>query len=415
MRVMIAGGGIGGLTAALHLHRAGISAQVFESSAEIKALGVGINLLPHAVRELTELGLQSELAETAIETRDLIYHTQYGRPIWQEPRGLAAGYEWPQFSIHRGALQALLLAAVRKQLGPDNIVTGHHLSGFDQDGNSVTAHFIDRRDGKKLPSRNGDVLVGADGIHSAVRAAKYPNEGPPEYSGITMWRGITDTSPFLGGDTMIMAGNWNRKFVAYPISQKLARTGRSLVNWVAEVRGFQDHLQNREDWNRGGRKSDFFEVFSDWSFDWLDIPELINQADSIFEFPMIDRDPLPVWSHGRVTLLGDAAHPMYPIGSNGASQAILDARALATALTDDATIEKALKSYEKMRLGPTAEVVLSNRQFGPEKVMQLVDERCPSDCTNIHDYVSREEMEEISRKYKTLAGFDKDSLNVPSG
>ncbi len=412
MEVIIAGGGIGGMTAALCLHRAGVRTTVFESTAEIKELGVGINLLPHAVRELTELGLQPALADTAIKTNELIYHTQYGRPIWREPRGLAGGYKWPQFSIHRGALQLILLDAVRDRLGVDNIVTGHHMSGFEQDDHGVTAHFTDRRTGAALPSRRGDVLIGADGIHSALRKALYPDEGPPAFSGITMWRGVTETEPFLDGRTMIMAGNWNRKFVAYPISEKAALKGRSLVNWVAEIRGAHDTLHRKEDWNRTGKKSDFLPEFADWKFDWLDIPKLITQSEKIFEFPMIDRDPLPAWSFGRVSLLGDAAHPMYPIGSNGASQAILDARVLATALTGAPTVERALKAYQAERLGPTAQVVLSNRQFGPEQVMRLVDERCPGDCVNIHDYVTQEEMEEISLKYKSIAGFDTETLNA---
>lgn len=416
MDVIIAGGGIGGMTAALHLHRVGARVRVFESTAEIKELGVGVNMLPHAVRELTELGLQPVLADTAIETVELGYYTQYGRSIWREPRGVAAGYKWPQFSIHRGALQLLLFDAVKDRLGAQNVVTGHHVSGFDQDDSGVTVHFTDRQSGADLPSQRADVLIGADGIHSAVRNILHPGEGPPVFSGVTMWRGIMEREPFLDGRTMIVAGNWNRKFVAYPVSAQAARRGKSLVNWVAEVRGAHDTAHRREDWNRRGNKQGFFAEFADWTFDWLDIPRLITETDTIFEFPMIDRDPLPAWSFGRVTLLGDAAHPMYPIGSNGASQAILDARALADALAGaieaESSLERALKAYEAARLEPTAQVVLSNRQFGPEQVMRLVDERCPGDCANIHDYVSHEEMEEIAQKYKLLAGFDKDLLNT---
>ena len=413
MRVLIVGGGIGGLTTALCLHRAGIEAVVYESTPALRELGVGINLLPHAVRELNTLGLQPELAATAIETGALAYYTRYGRLIQSEPRGLRAGYRWPQFSIHRGRLLTILARAVRARLGSSSIRTGHRFAHFEQDDDGVTARFVDPATGTPVGSARGDALIGADGIHSSVRGLLYPGEGPPRFSGITMWRGIGEQQPFLDGRTMAIAGNWHIRAVVYPISREAAGRGSSLINWVAEIRDESKTDWRWEEWDRQGRKADFVPPFGDWRFDWLDVPRLFRESDVVFEFPMADRDPIARWSFGRVTLLGDAAHPMYPSGSNGAAQAILDAEALTRAIATRADIRDALSGYEAERLEPTAEVVLHNREFAAERVLRLVDERCPPDCDNIFDYVAREEMEAISRRYQRIAGFDRHAVNKP--
>lgn len=410
MKVLVIGGGIGGMTAALSLHRIGAEVELFESVAEVRPLGVGINILPHATRELSELGLEAGLAEVAIAQSRLAYHTKYGRLIWSEPRGLDAGYRWPQFSIHRGELQMILFAAVRERIGAAHIHTAHRLVDFEQDRGGVSAEFA-HPEGRPLGRWRGDVLVGADGIHSRVRAKLYPNEGMPKYSGVTMWRGAHEAEPFLDGRTMIIAGNWNQKIVVYPISERARRRGRALINWVAEIRGIRPTPLEREDWNRPGNKEEFLPTFASARFDFLDFPALVAATERVFEFPMVDRDPLARWSFGRVTLLGDAAHPMYPIGSNGGTQAIIDARALAAALAGEAEVERALRAYEAERLPPTAQVVLSNRQFGPEQVLRLVDERCPGDVPNITDYVPLAEMDEIARRYKLIAGFEVETLN----
>ena len=411
MCVVIAGGGIGGLTAALSLHEAGIDAVVYESTPELRELGVGINLLPHAVRELSALGVQPALASTAIETRELAYYTAYGRLIWREPRGLDAGYRWPQYSIHRGRLLMSLARAVQARLGASAIRTGHRLAHVEQDDDGVTAHFVDPATGAPVASERGDVLVGADGIHSRTRAVLYPEEGPPLFTGITMWRGVTEQAPFLDGRTMIVAGNWHIRAVVYPISREAAARGRSLINWVAEIRDESKTDWHWDDWHRNGEKDNFVPAFRDWRFDWLDVPRLFRESERVFEFPMADRDPVPRWSFGRVTFLGDAAHPMYPSGSNGAAQAILDARALTRALGAQPKVPEALRAYEAERLEPTAEIVRLNREFAAEHVLRLVDERCPPDCENISDYVSREEMEDVSRRYKRVAGFDIDAMD----
>lgn len=413
MRVLIAGGGIGGLTTALSLHDAGIEAVVYESASALRELGVGINLLPHGVRALGALGLQSALASTAIETEALAYYTRHGRLIWREPRGVEAGYRWPQYSIHRGRLLTILARAVQERLGASAIRTGHRLAHFEQDGDGVTAHIVDPATGRSRGNARGDALIGADGIHSTVRALLYPDEGPPQFSGITMWRGITEQEPFLGGRTMIIAGNWHIRVVAYPISREPPARGRSLVNWVAEIRDESETAWRWEDWDRVGRKADFVPAFRDWRFDWLDVPRLFRESETVFEFPMADRDPLARWSFGRVTLLGDAAHPMYPSGSNGAAQAILDARALTRAFQAQPGVTDALHAYQAERLGPTAAIVLLNREFAAERVLRLVDERCPPDCENIRDHVALDEMEEISRRYQRIAGFAPDAVNDP--
>ena len=411
MRALIAGGGIGGLTTALCLHDAGIEAVVYEAAPEMRELGVGINLLPHAVRELSGLGVQPALAATAIETGALAYYTKYGKLIQREPRGLAAGYRWPQFSIHRGRLLMILARAVRARLGASAIRTGHRFAHVEQADDGVTAHFADPATGAPVASARGDVLIGADGIHSTVRSRLYPDEGPPSFSGVTMWRGVTEQEPFIDGRTMVIAGNWYIRVVVYPISREAAERGSSLINWVAEIRDESKTDWRWEDWDRRGRKADFVPAFEDWHFDWLDVPRLFRGSEAVFEFPMADRDPVARWSFGRVTLLGDAAHPMYPSGSNGAAQAILDARALTRAIRTGPDIQVALRAYEAERLEPTSQIVLQNREFAAERILRLVDERCPPDCENIHDYVAHEEMEAMSRRYQRIAGFDRGTVN----
>jgi 2-polyprenyl-6-methoxyphenol hydroxylase-like FAD-dependent oxidoreductase len=410
MKVVIAGGGIGGLTLALTLDHVGIECEVFEAAPEFRPLGVGINLLPHSVRVLTLLGLRPALAASAIPTAELAYYTKHGKQIWSEPRGVGAGYRWPQYSIHRGHLQMLLLDAVHARLGPERVHAGAPLQSFADRGDRVEATFLDRAGGKPLTA-TGALLVGADGIHSATRRVFYPGEELPKFSGRLLWRGITESEPFLTGRSMIMAGFAAQKFVAYPISAEAAGRGRSLVNWVAELTVGGDQEPPR-DWNREVPKEKFLPAFEDWRFDWLDVPALISGAERMYEFPMSDRDPVDRWSFGRVTLLGDAAHPMYPIGSNGASQAILDAADLAETLKACDDPVEALREYEAHRLPPTTRIVLANRQQGPEAVMQMVEERAPNGFTNLHDVISQQELEEVAARYKQLAGFDKDTLNA---
>jgi len=413
MRIMIAGAGIGGLTLALALHRRGLDVTVFEAIEQPKALGVGINLLPHAVKELTELGLQLELAGTGIETSSLHYYNKLGQAIWHEPRGREAGYSWPQFSIHRGELLMILLSAARRELGEERIVTGWELIDVSRNDQTVQARFRRRGDGN-VQTETADVLVGADGIHSALRRHLFPDEGMARFSGRMLWRAVTLMKPFLDGRSMFMAGHQDQKFVAYPISESLRREGKALVNWIAELR-VDGETPARNDWNRQVAADVFERSFADWRWNWIDVPAVIHGAQAIFEYPLVDRDPLAHWSVGRVTLLGDAAHPMYPIGSNGASQAILDARCLADCLSempDDP--QAALARYDAERRPKTAAVVLANRQNGPERVMQLAEERAPHGFQSIGDVISPEELRAISDRYKQLAGFDRTRLAARS-
>ena len=366
MTVLIAGGGIGGLTLALSLHQIGVSAKVFESVPELKPLGVGINVLPHAVRELIELGLYERLSAEGVATKELAYFSKRGRPIWSEPRGLEAGYRRPQFSIHRGMLQQILLDTAIERLGAKNILTSHHLRDWTETADGVRASFVDKATGKPAGEYEGAVLIAADGIHSAAREKLYPNEGPPIWNGRILWRGVTAAKAFLSGRTMIMAGHQMLKFVCYPISKEPDRDGKFNINWIAERHMPPTYQWRREDYNRTAKLDEFLPWFADWTFDWLDVPGLIKNCLQAFEYPLVDRDPVPQWTFGRVTLMGDAAHPMYPVGSNGASQAILDARVLTREIQAHGPTHAALEAFEAERRPATSELVLLNRRNGPE-------------------------------------------------
>jgi 2-polyprenyl-6-methoxyphenol hydroxylase-like FAD-dependent oxidoreductase len=411
MSILIAGGGIGGLALALSLHQIGVKCRVFESVQEIKPLGVGINVLPHAARELIELGLLGELDRTGVRTSELAYFSKHGKQIWTEPRGLEAGYKWPQFSIHRGELQFILLRAVIERIGQENVLTGHHVSSWEETPNGVRV-FFNGKAGEMLPSQDGSLLIAADGIHSTIRAHFHPDEGAPLWNRRILWRGVTKGKPYLSGRSMIMACYPQVKFVAYPISREDSERGEPLINWIAERELAADYEWRREDYNRVAKPEEFAPWFKDWDFGWLDVPSLIRDAEYVFEYPVVDRDPLERWTHGRVTLLGDAAHPMYPIGSNGSSQAILDARVLAREIQDKGQTVAALEAYEAERRPATSQLVLLNRGNGPERVMQMVEERAPNGFDVVTDVLSREELEEVANNYKRVAGFQVEALNA---
>lgn len=409
MEVMIAGAGIGGLTLALTLHEAGIASRVFEAATEIRPVGVGINILPHATRELSRLGLEDSLAKVSVTTRESVFFNRYGQRIYSEPAGRFAGYEWPQFSIHRGDLQQLLLEAFRQRVGPDRLFTGRKCVGFEQSATGVRARLVDTTANDAPMIEEGDVLVACDGLHSLIRKQLHPHEGEPLYSGVNMWRGVTVWEPILSGASMIRAG-WlaTGKMVVYPIRDRVDARGRQLVNWVAEL---TTPKHARRDWNRRGALADFIGAFEDWHFDWLDVPAFIRAADAILEFPMIDQDPLPWWSDGRVTLLGDAAHPMVPRGSNGAGQAILDARSLADCLCAHRDVVAALKAYETARLEVTANVVRANRSNPPDAILREVFERTGDrPFAHIDDVISARELAALSEGYKRIAGYDREAL-----
>jgi 5-methylphenazine-1-carboxylate 1-monooxygenase len=405
--ILIVGGGIGGLATALCLHARGIRTRVFEKVPALRPLGVGINLLPHAARVVHDLGLAPKLASTAIQTAKLEYYNKFGQLIWSEPRGLAAGYKVPQYSVHRGDLQMLLYEAAIERLTRDSIETNASFESAEQKGDEVIAQFR-RADGTSFEAR-GSALIAADGIHSVLRKSFYPDEQDPNFAQRILWRAVSEGKPFLDGRTMIMAGYQHEKFVCYPISQRHANEGRALINWIAELT-VPEKSPPKQDWNREVSKARFADRFASWKFDWLDVPALIENAQFVYEFPLVDRDPLPSWTRGRVTLLGDAAHPMYPIGSNGASQAILDAEAIANALAK-LPIADALLAYDEERRPATAKLVLLNRQNGPEQVMQIAEERAPNGFKHIHEVMSHAELEDISLRYKQTAGFTVNQVN----
>ena len=405
MRVMIAGAGIGGLAAALMLERRGFRAEIYEQSAEVREIGVGINTLPHAISELAGLGLLPALDAAGIRTRELIYFNRQGQEVWRELRGVHAGNLVPQFSIHRGRLQKVMYDAVIERLGTDAIRTGLSLSGFVQDEVGVTAHFTDAVYGGAGRTVRGDVLVCADGIHSVGRRRFYPHEGPPKWNGVIMWRGATEWPVWLDGETMAIGGGMGAKFVLYPIAE--AAGGRRLTNWVVNIKMADASVSPppKESWSRPAQRSEVLPFAERFTIPGFDVAGLVRSTSQIFEYPMCDRDPLPRWTFGRVTLLGDAAHPRYPVGSNGASQAILDARTLADALARAEHPRQALWEYEKDRIPKVSDIVHLNRKGGPERVIDEVEKRAPGGFRDINDIMGHPERQMIVDGYAGKAGF----------
>lgn len=414
--MIVAGAGIGGLAAALSLHAAGIGAVVIDAAASLRPLGVGINLMPHAVRELTELGLGAELAAAGIPTAEMVHFDRHGHRIWGFASGLNIGYRWPQYSIHRGELQMILLAAVRGRLGPDAVRTGTAFASFAETPSAVEVRVRDRASGA-LSVLRGDALVGADGLYSGVRAQLHPGEPPPRWGGVMMWRGVTEGAPFLTGRTVAIAGtNAALKFVAYPISRPAERRGRAMINWVAEARqppaSADRASRGRADWNRAGRAADVLPWFADWTFGWLDVPALIRGSPQILEYPMVDRDPLASWGAGRVTLLGDAAHPMYPVGANGGSQAVLDARVLAWSLARAGDPAAGLAAYETGRRETVNAIVLACRDMPADRLLETVSRRAPDGFGRIEDVLSAAELAAFDDAYRATTLPDVAALNA---
>lgn len=437
-RILIAGAGIGGLTTALALHAAGFQdVHIFEAASSLTSLGVGINVQPSAVLILRNLGLLAALEKVGVETQELNFYNCHGDSILSEPRGKHAGYAVPQLSVHRGEFQLLLLDAVKQRLGDERIHLGHALGSWDQTdgGDSITAYFVRRERPTRavngagsanleslegpleIPSMTGSLLVAADGINSTARRLLYSGEGPPRFSGRILWRGCTERTPYLTGASMIWAGHANQKFIAYPIGRRGSNNEKSLVNWIAELRvreeGDPDTTPPVTDWTKSVDKNIFQGPFEGWTCGGLRMVEdLIAPTEKVFEFPMCDREPVDRWSFGRLTLLGDAAHAMYPIGSNGATQAIIDAETLASCLSESVEdIPTALTKYQESRLPPTSKIVYANRANGPDHVLQLAEERAPEGFKSVYDVIPKDELESIGAKYKAVAGFDMESVN----
>ncbi len=403
MNIAIVGGGICGLSLALNLSQRGVACRVYERAPEIKELGVGITLLPHAMREFSALGLGETLLATGIENRESRFYNRFGQLIYKEERGKFAGYPFPEVGIHRGRLHLILYDAVKERLGAQAVVTDCECTGVEQDEHSATAHFRQISTGQKRESVRADVVIDCEGINSAIRRQFYPDD-KVVFTGINTWRGVTRRKPILDGRTYMRVGSiLTSKIVIYPIIDNVDGNGNQLINWMAEIK--RDTVA-QNDWNKPGKLEDFFALYENWHFDWLDVAQLIKDADQILEYPMVDKDPIERWTFGRVTLAGDAAHPMYPRGSNGAAQAAIDARTLADLLATKPNPRAALQAYEAARCGPAAKVVRTNREHPPDfiniKVEELVGDR-PFD--DLDKYISQAELKALSENYKRIAGF----------
>ncbi|MEX0404338.1 flavin-dependent oxidoreductase [Aquibium sp. LZ166] len=409
--VLIAGGGIGGLAMALTLHQIGVPCVVFESVRELRPLGVGINLQPNAVREFHDLGIgERDLDRIGLPAREWALVGLNGNDIYSEPRGLLAGYDWPQYAVHRGLLQMLLFDKVIERLGRDAVRLDRRVTGYRNDaGGSVTA-TVETSDGG-IEEVTGALLIGADGLHSAVRAQMHPDQPPIHWGGAVMWRGTSPGVPIRSGASFVGLGTHRHRLVFYPISPPDPRTGLATINWIAEVT-----VDNSDGWKETGwfkpvGIEDFVHHFEGWTYDWLDVPALLRGADMAYENPMIDRDPVPTWRDGRVILMGDAAHPMYPTGSNGASQAIMDARLLGAAFVEQGLTANALRAYDERHCGPVSQVVLRNRGAGPFGLLNMVDERCGGEFDDIDAVIPADERAAFMAGYKSAAGFAIEKLN----
>ncbi|MEM9522126.1 MAG: flavin-dependent oxidoreductase [Actinomycetota bacterium] len=410
-QIIVAGGGIGGLAVALTCHQIGVPVRVFESSRRLQPLGVGINLQPNAVRELTDLGLADHLPSIGVEADEWALVGRNGNDVWAEPRGRRAGYRWPQFSVHRGELQMLLLDAVRDRCGPDAVVEGHRLLGYTQRASTITATFEDRAN-ETTVDIEGSILIGADGLHSAARRQRFPDEGDPVWGGAVLWRGTALGAPIRTGASFTLVGNLDQRFIHYPIGPVDPVTGLQRQNWIAEVTFDPAAGWNTASWNRPVDPGVFLPAFADWNFDWLDIPALVERAAQVWEYPMVDRDPAPTWLDGRMALLGDAAHVMYPVGSNGASQAIVDARVLGAAMITHGVTPDALAAYEAALHADISALILRNRDAGPIAILGEVERRCGGVFERIEDVLPRTEIESFMARYKTAAGFAMEALNT---
>lgn len=409
MTVIVAGGGIAGMTMALTCHELGLPVIVHESVSQLEPLGVGINLQPNAVRELYDLGLETQLNAIGVPAKEWALVGRNGNDVWAEPRGLDAGYLWPQFSVHRGRLQILLYEEVLSRLGAGAVITGSRLMSYESQDDKVQASF--RSASGQVTTIEGSVLIGADGLHSAARRQMCPTEGPPVWGGPVMWRGTSEAVPIRTGGSFVLVGKLEQRFVCYPISRPDPATGLATINWIAELTYDTSQDWGDSDWNREVSIDKFLGEFEDWAFDWLDIPELIRSASNVYEYPMVDRDPIESWVDGRCILIGDAAHVMYPVGSNGASQAIVDARVLGAEMQRLGVGIAALKSFEDAMLRDLNELVLRNRGAGPIGILGLVEERCGGVFDDIEDVIPRAEIEDYMARYKAAAGFAIETLN----
>ncbi|KNG95448.1 flavin-dependent oxidoreductase [Pseudaestuariivita atlantica] len=404
--VLIAGGGIAGLTLALTLHQIGVPVRVFEAARRMEPVGVGLNLQPNAVRELYDLGIGADaLDKVGLPAREWALVGLNGREIHAEPRGIEAGYNWPQYAVHRGALHMALYDTVVERLGPDAVTLGARVEGYATDADGVTALLSDGTRAR------GALLFGADGIHSKVRAQMHPDQPPIHWGGMLMWRGTVRMVPPRTGASFIGLGTHRERLVLYPISRPDA-DGRALMNWIVEVTVDASAGWQEEGWFRPVTLDRFVHHFEAFRYDWLDVPAMLAEADCMYENPMIDRDPVPTWVDGRVALMGDAAHAMYPTGSNGASQAIVDARVIGARMLDHGVTPAALAAYDAQLCGSVSALVLRNRGAGPFGILDILHARCGGVFDDIDDVIPPAERAAFMRDYKAAAGFAIEALNA---
>jgi 2-polyprenyl-6-methoxyphenol hydroxylase-like FAD-dependent oxidoreductase len=402
MDVAIVGGGICGLTLALNLHARGIACRVYEAAPELKELGVGITLLPHGMREFTALGLGDQLLAAGIENAESCFFNRFGQLVYKEPRGKLAGYQYPEVGVHRGRLHLALYRAVQERIGRDCVITDRLCVAMEQDESGARLMFKETSTGRALPAVAADIVIACDGVNSALRKQLVGDS--VVFTGINTWRGVTRHKPILTGRSYLRIGSIvTGKIVIYPIADDIDGAGNQLINWTTE---FKRDTTEMNDWNKPGDLADFISVYESWRFGWLDVADMIRKSDFIFEYPMVDKDPLDRWTFGRVTLAGDAAHPMYPRGSNGAAQSVIDARVLADCLAKGGDPRDALRAYEAARREATGKVVRTNREHPPDfiniKVEELTGDK-PFD--NLDDFITQDELRALSDNYKRIAGF----------
>jgi len=408
--VLIAGGGIAGLAMALTLHQIGVPFRVFEASREMKPLGVGINLQPNAVRELIDLGIsEADLDVVGLPALEWALVGLNGLEVHAEPRGRGAGYHWPQYAVHRGQFHMLLYHTLLQRAGADCVELGARVTGYARDGDGVTAR-IERADGSVAQER-GTLLIAADGIHSRIRAQMHPDQPPIHWGGGVMWRGTVRGKPLRTASSFVGLGTHRHRMVIYPISP-VAEDGTALINWIAEVTLDNSGGWPDDAWFRAVEVDEFVHHFDQYRYDWLDVPTMLRAADCAYENPMIDRDPVPTWVDGRVALMGDAAHAMYPTGSNGASQAIIDARVIGAQMLAHGVTPAALAAYDAQLCGPVSQLVLRNRGAGPFGLLNLLDKRCGGVFDDIEAVLPEAERAEFLAGYRAAAGFAVETLNA---
>jgi 5-methylphenazine-1-carboxylate 1-monooxygenase len=412
MKVLVIGAGIGGLCLALALHKRGIECEICEQVPALRQVGVGLTLQTNAVAELVDLGLLPALDEVAIRSAHLYYLTRRGQLVWDEPRGIAAGFAAPQFFIHRGMLHNVLLNALRQRLPAGALRLGMRFIEYRREGARVDARFVDAEGRPSVIA--ADVLIGADGIHSQVRRQIHPQEGQPRWSGLMLWRGAVERPNFLDGASVMIHGGVDNKFVVYPIAPGSTPNAK-LTNWAVITRLGPDGGEppSRENWSAVGRREDLRPHLAKFHSDVVDLAGVVAATPEFWEYPMCDRDPVDNWSDGPVTLLGDAAHPMYPMGANGASQAILDSRLLADLLAGPSGVEAALAAYQSERIARTTPIVFSNRAGGPEGVIDAVEARAPDGFADIEAVMPYSEREAIMTGYARRAGYARAEINQP--